>query len=242
MIKNIHGIEHHGIEPNEHVHWNNPVPQLVEMAVRRREGRLTQLGAFSTLTGKRTGRSPNDKFVVRDSSTEKTIAWGKVNQPMTPEGFDRLLDKTIRHLNTRELFVVDAWAGADEEYGKPIRLVTTKGWHALFARQLFRRPSREQMMNTHPEFVVLGVPDSLADPKTDGTTSEAYVVVNFDRKMVLIGGTHYAGEIKKSIFTIMNYLLPDRGVFPMHCSANVGSGGDVALFFGLSGTGKTTLS
>ena len=242
MFKSKFGIEEYGIAPTQEVYWNQPVPQLIEIAVRRNEAQLTRMGALAALTGKRTGRSPNDKFIVRDDQTENTIAWGKINKPIDPANFDVLYRRTIEHLNTRTLFVTDAWAGADEEYGMPIRVVATKAWHALFARQLFRRPTIDQMMNTKPEFVVLGAPDNLSDPSVDGTASEAHVVVNFTRKIVLIGGTHYAGEIKKSIFSILNYLLPDRDVFPMHCSANVGADGDVALFFGLSGTGKTTLS
>lgn len=242
MIKNKHGIEQHGIDPTRFVFWNNSVPALVEMSLQRREAQLTSTGALGALTGKRTGRSPNDKFVVRDANTDKSVAWGKVNQPITAEAFDKLHKLTIDHMNTRELFVVDALVGADKQHGLPLRVVTTKAWHALFARQLFLRPTAEQMENNKPEFVVLGAPDCLADPKTHGTNTEAYIAVDFTRKIVLIGGTHYAGEIKKSLFTIMNYVLPEKNVFPMHCSANVGSSGDVALFFGLSGTGKTTLS
>ncbi|MCG8408597.1 MAG: phosphoenolpyruvate carboxykinase (ATP) [Phycisphaerales bacterium] len=242
MIKSNYGIENHGLKPTRTVHWNNSVPDLIEQAIKREEGQLTQSGALATLTGKRTGRSPRDKFIVKDSTTEGTIAWGKVNQPITADIFDRLHEKTIKHLNEQELFVVDAWAGADNQYGLPIRLITTKAWHALFARQLFRRPTKEEMIDSKPQFLILGAPDCHADPAVDGTNSEAYVVADFARKTILIGGTHYAGEIKKSIFTTMNYLLPEKNVFPMHCSANIGQNDDVALFFGLSGTGKTTLS
>ncbi|HWL93813.1 MAG TPA: phosphoenolpyruvate carboxykinase (ATP), partial [Phycisphaerae bacterium] len=242
MIKNKFGIENHGIEPTRSVFWNSSAAALVEMAVQRREGQLTSSGAIATLTGKRTGRSPNDKYIVRDATTEKTIAWGKVNQPMTSQAFEQLHRLTLDHLNTRELFVVDARVGADDTYGIPLRVVTTKAWHALFARQLFRRPPLEELARTQPEWVVLGAPDAAADPKIHGTQSDAYIVADFTRKLILVGGSHYAGEIKKSLFTVMNYVLPEKGVFPMHCSANVGDDGDVALFFGLSGTGKTTLS
>lgn len=241
-MKSKFGLESHGLAPSRAAYWNLSPAALVEQALVRNEGQLTQSGALAALTGKRTGRSPNDKFVVRDALTESTVAWGKTNQPLSPENFDRLLKRTLDHLNARDLFVVDARGGADPAYSLPIRVVTPKAWHALFARQLFRRLSAEEHAEHNPEFVVLAAPDCHADPKTDGVVSEAYVVVNFSRKIVLIAGTHYAGEIKKSIFTILNHLLPDRGVFPMHCSANVGSAGDVALFFGLSGTGKTTLS
>jgi phosphoenolpyruvate carboxykinase (ATP) len=242
MIKSEYGIENHGLAPARHVHWNNSVPQLVEMAVARREGQLTDMGAFSALTGKRTGRSPKDKFIVKDNATESTINWGNVNKPMTPDAFDKLHGRTIEHLNQNELFVTDAFAGADPKYALPIRVIGTKAWHSLFARQLFRRPTRQELSIAKPEYLVLAAPDSLADPQRDGTNSEAYIAANFSKKTIFIGGTHYAGEIKKSIFTVMNYILPDRGVFPMHCSANVGKESDVALFFGLSGTGKTTLS
>ncbi|MFQ5430686.1 MAG: phosphoenolpyruvate carboxykinase (ATP) [Phycisphaerae bacterium] len=235
-------VERMGLKPTREVHRNLPVAELVERAIRREEGQLTRLGALATLTGKRTGRSPNDKFVVRDSATQDTVAWGKVNQPMAAEGFDRLLGKTIEHLNARELFVVDARAGADETHGMPIRLITTKAWHALFAHQLFQRLDAEALRTSRPAFVVLGAPDLHADPKTDGTNSEAFIALDLSRNIALVGGTHYAGEIKKTIFTVLNYHLPAEGVFPMHCSANVGSDGGVALFFGLSGTGKTTLS
>ena len=242
MIESNHGLDQHDIQPTKKVNWNLSVPELVEAAVCREEGELTKLGALRTLTGKRTGRSPKDKFIVRDASTEDEVAWGKVNAATTPQTFDRLHRKVLDHLNQRELFVTDAWAGADPDYGMPIRVVGTYAWHALFARQLFRRPSPDQIRDSIPKYLVLAAPECLANPASDGTHSEAFVVVNFDRRIVLIGGTQYAGEIKKSIFTALNYVLPTRGVMPMHCSANVGADGGVALFFGLSGTGKTTLS
>lgn len=242
MIPNQHGIEDHGITPEGAVHWNSSVPHLIEFAIRRHEGWMTSRGALATLTGKRTGRSPKDKLVVRDASTDKSVSWGKVNQPITPEIFDGLYDLITQYQSTHELFVVDAHAGAAPDYRVPIRVVTTHAWHALFARQLFRRPTSEEMIKTRPEWVILSAPDCLATPAEHGTNSEAFIAADFSRKTILIGGTHYAGEIKKSIFTVMNYILPDKGVFPMHCSANVGKEGDVALFFGLSGTGKTTLS
>ena len=242
MASSEYGIENHRLKPTRSVHWNCPVPQLVEMACARREGQLTNMGALACLTGKRTGRSPNDKFVVRDAATESSVDWGKVNKPATPDAFEKLLRKTTNYLNTQELWVVDAQAGADPEFAMPIRVITTKAWHALFAKQLFRRTPPHQLTSVRPEWVVMAAPDCLADPAQDGTSSEAYIVADFTKKIVLIGGTHYAGEIKKSIFTVMNYILPDRGVFPMHCSANIDFNSDVALFFGLSGTGKTTLS
>jgi phosphoenolpyruvate carboxykinase (ATP) len=242
MIKSEYGIEHHGLAPTRPVHWNYPVAGLVERAIERGEGRLTRTGALCALTGSRTGRSPNDKYIVRDAATESSVDWGKVNKPLAPAVFEKLLRRTVSHLNGQELFVLDARAGADPEYGLPIRVITTKAWHALFARQLFRRPPRQELVTQRPEFVVLAAPDCTTEPGQDGMASEAFVAVDFSRKLVLIGGTHYAGEIKKSIFTILNHLLPERGVFPMHCSANVAPSGESALFFGLSGTGKTTLS
>ena len=242
MTENNTALQSYGIKPTKDVYWNRPVAELIELSVQRSEARLTGLGALSALTGKRTGRSPKDKFIIQDSTTESSVAWGKVNQPMASEKFDGLHKLMIEHLGAKELFITDALAGADSEYGMPIRVVTTKAWHGVFARQLFRRPSAQEIAKAKPEFVVLCAPDCLADPAKHGTNSEAFIIADFTRKLVLIGGTHYAGEIKKSIFSIMNYLLPPRGVFPMHCSANVGEGGDVALFFGLSGTGKTTLS
>jgi len=242
VIPSSFGIDNHGIRTAGTVYWNEAAPTLIERSLRRFEGRMTARGALATLTYKRTGRSPKDKLVVRDATTEKTVAWGKVNQATSPETFDKLHQLIVSHLNSRDLFVVDAHAGAAPDYRVPIRLVTSHAWHALFARQLFRRPTDDEMGNSRPEWLILGAPDCLATPEIHGSNSEAFIAVDFTRKVILIGGTHYAGEIKKSIFTVMNYILPEKGVFPMHCSANVGSDGDVALFFGLSGTGKTTLS
>ncbi len=236
------GLETIGLRPTHRVHWNESVPRLVELAIGRHEGHLSNRGALVVLTGRRTGRSPNDKFIVLDRQTERTVHWGKVNQPMTPETFDRLLKLTAEHLSGKELFVVDAVAGADARHALPVRIITPYAWHALFARQLFRRPGADDPGGFVPGFTVLGAPDCHADARALTIHSEAYVVIDFGRRIVLIGGTHYAGEIKKSIFTILNHVLPDAGVLPMHCSANAGIDGDVALFFGLSGTGKTTLS
>jgi phosphoenolpyruvate carboxykinase (ATP) len=200
-------------------------------------------GALVVDTTPYTGRSPKDKFVVRDDTTESQVAWGAVNQPFEPARFDALFDRVRQHLSTRELWVQDLRGGADPAQRLPIRLVTESPWHALFARNLFLRVEGAEALAAHkPEFHILHAPSFMADRERDGTRSEAFVVLNFTKRIVLIGGTKYAGEIKKSIFTVLNYLLPLRGVFPMHCSANVGKDGDVALLFGLSGTGKTTLS
>ncbi|MCK6455610.1 MAG: phosphoenolpyruvate carboxykinase (ATP) [Phycisphaerae bacterium] len=241
-LVNPHGLEHHGIRPAATVHWNAPVPVLVEHALRRGEAQLTSLGALCARTGPRTGRSPKDKFIVRDVLTESTVDWGAVNVAIAPDVFDRLHARVAEHLARHELFVLDAWTGADPHFRMPIRVVSELAWHSLFARQLFRRATPDEQARNVPQFTVLAAPGCDADPKADGVNSNAFICVSFAKRLVLIGGTYYAGEIKKSIFTILNHLLPERDVFPMHCSANVGADGDVALFFGLSGTGKTTLS
>ena len=216
---------------------------LVEQAVRRGDGILTSLGAISCRTGKRTGRSPGDKFVVKDEQTATVVNWGKVNQPVEPEVFAALAERIKGYLaSVPEVYTFDGFAGADSAHRISLRVVTETAWHCLFARTLFLRPQPDQLKNFKPEWTILHAPNFLCDPAANGTKSEAFVGIDFTNRTVLIAGTQYAGEVKKSIFTIMNYILPKRGVFPMHCSANVGAKGDVALFFGLSGTGKTTLS
>jgi phosphoenolpyruvate carboxykinase (ATP) len=224
------------------VHRNLTPAELVETAVRRNEGILTAQGALNVTTGKYTGRSPKDKFVVKEPSVRDHINWGPVNQPMEPEVFQRLYQRVLEYLADKELFVFDGFAGADPRYRLPIRVVNEFAWQNLFVHQLFIRPTAEELAAHEPQFTVIAVPNFKADPTRDGTNSEAFIVLSFEHRVVLIGGTHYAGEMKKSVFTVMNYLLPFQGVFPMHCSANIGERGDVALFFGLSGTGKTTLS
>jgi phosphoenolpyruvate carboxykinase (ATP) len=213
---------------------------LVEAAVRRREGVLTDLGALSAVTGARTGRSPKDKFTVKEPAAAD-MDW-TANQPMDPAAFARLRDLVRAYLQNRELFVLDAYACADPAYRLPLRVVTEKAWHSLFARCLFLRPKPAELPGFRPEWTILHAADFHADPARDGTRSEVAVAISFEHRTIVACGTHYAGEIKKAVFSVLNKLLPDRGVFPMHCSANVGSAGDVALFFGLSGTGKTTLS
>src|ERR1035441_9113242 len=227
---------------SERVHFNLHAPALVECAVRRGEVRLDARGAVVGYTAPHTGRSPKDKFIVRDEITRDTVDWGAVNQPVEPEIFDALYNRVIEYLHGRELFVQDLYSGADHAYRLPIRVINQFAWHSLFVRQLFIRPSAEEIASHTPEFTVLAVPEFHADPKRDGTNSDAFIMMNFARRMVLIGGTSYAGEMKKCIFSVMNFLLPPRNVLPMHCSANVGHDGVTALFFGLSGTGKTTLS
>ncbi len=243
MIVNRYGLENHGIRESHAVHWNIAMTVMVEQAIRRGEGQLAANGALVVRTGSRTGRSPKDKFIVRDATTDSSIDWGSTNVPIEPDVFDRLHARIVRHFRDRELFVIDAWAGADPHVRMPIRVVTEFAWHALFARQLFRKPSRPERESMTPEFTVLSAPLCLTEPGEEtGLHSDVFVIINFSKKLVLVGGTQYAGEIKKSIFSILNYLLPQQGIFPMHCSANVGPENDTALFFGLSGTGKTTLS
>jgi len=235
-------IEFSGLAPQHQVHWNYGPAELVEHAVRRGEGLLAEGGAFCAVTTPHTGRSPGDKFVVKEPSSEARVWWGKVNQPLAPAHFDRLHQDVVRHLNAREIFVRDLFAGADPEFRLPVRFVTPNAWQALFVHNMFLRPSAPELSGFTPEWQVLHAPELAADPQIHGTRSSTFIVVHLARKTILIGGTRYAGELKKSIFTILNYLLPLRGALPMHCSANVGEAGDVALFFGLSGTGKTTLS
>ncbi len=223
------------------VHRNLRSAVLVEHAIRRDEARLASNGALVAYTG-RTGRSPKDKFTIKDKTTASQVHWGAVNQPFDPERFDALYERVMEHLQGRELFVQDLYAGADPTYRLPIQVVNEMAWHNLFVRALFIRPTNEEVKSHQPQFTILAAPGFTSDPARDGTNSEAFILVNFTRRIVLIGGTAYAGEMKKSIFGVMNFLLPQRGVFPMHCSANIGRNGKTALFFGLSGTGKTTLS
>jgi len=224
------------------VHRNLSTPELVEQALARGEGQLASNGALLVSTGERTGRSPNDRFVVDSPDVHDEIWWGKVNVPISEAHFDKLYGKVKAHLAKSDQFVFDGFAGADKTYRLPVRVITVKAWHSLFARTLFVRPTAEELAHHTPEFTVINAGELLANPAEDGTRTGVFVIVSFARRTVIIGGTQYGGEIKKSIFSVMNYLLPHRGVFPMHCSANIGKGGDTALFFGLSGTGKTTLS
>jgi phosphoenolpyruvate carboxykinase (ATP) len=232
----------YGLRDLGSVYRNLAAARLVEFAIRRGEGSLAANGSLSVRTGQFTGRSPKDKYVVRDASTETAVNWGSVNQPMKPEIFDQLYDRLTASLSGKDLFVQDCYGGADFEHRLAIRAIAEKAWHSLFARQLFVRATSEELEQHDPQFTILFAPDFRADPALDGTRSETCIAINFTRRMVLILGTEYAGEMKKSVFTILNHLLPATGVLPMHCSANIGDKGDTALFFGLSGTGKTTLS
>src|SRR5690606_12316558 len=219
------------------------VPQLVEKALARGEARLTIDGAVVAETGKYTGRSPKDKFIVEEESTKDKISWGSVNRAISAEVFDNLYLKVLNYLKEKEdLFVFKGFAGADKDSQLSIQVVNEYAWHNLFCHQLFIRPTEEELASHVAEFTIVSAPGFKADPAVDGTNSEAFIIISFEKKIILIGGTEYAGEMKKSIFSIMNYLLPENGILSMHCSANVGDEGDVALFFGLSGTGKTTLS
>jgi phosphoenolpyruvate carboxykinase (ATP) len=229
-----------GIRNLNNAYWNLGTAELLEHAIRRNEGLLSNRGAYSVNTGQFTGRSPKDKFIVRDELTESTVNWGAVNQPMSSETFGRLHAKVLAYLQGRDVFVEDCHGGADPSYSLPLRVITQYTWHALFARQLFIRP--DPAARHTPEFTLIFVPGFQADRAEDATNSETCIAADFTRRLVIIAGTSYAGEMKKSVFTILNYLLPERNVMPMHCSANMGASGDVALFFGLSGTGKTTLS
>lgn len=228
--------------PQPKVHRNLSVSQLVAVSLARGESKLAANGALVAYTGARTGRSPKDKFTVQDDRTRELINWGRVNQPFEPEKFDALLERILRYLQGRDLYVQDLFAGADPRYRMPVQMITEYAWHALFVRQLLLRPTPEELTTHAPEFTVIAVPEFEAVPERDGTRSSTFILADFTRRIVLIGGTKYAGEMKKSVFGLLNFLLPARDVFPMHCSANVGADGVSALFFGLSGTGKTTLS
>jgi phosphoenolpyruvate carboxykinase (ATP) len=231
-----------GIESPGTVHRNLEVDELVRIAVERGEGVLAASGALVTKTGARTGRSPKDRFVVDHGKAHDLVDWGPVNLPVQPEVFDSLFDKVRSHLSGKDLFVIDGVVGADPAHELKVRVIAELAWHALFVKQLFRRPTESALAGFEPDFLIVAAPTFEADPAEDGTNSEAFVGLDLDRKQVLICGTHYAGEMKKSMFSAGNYLFPQEGVLPMHCSANVGEKDDVALFFGLSGTGKTTLS
>jgi phosphoenolpyruvate carboxykinase (ATP) len=228
---------------NQNIQIQLSVPQLVEKVLNRNEGVLTSSGAVRAETGKYTGRSPKDKFIVEETSTKEKIEWGSVNQPISVDAFDKLYTKVINYLKEKEeVFVFKGFAGADQKYRMPIQVINEFTWHNLFAHQLFIRPNNEELLEHSPGFTVISAPNFKADPAVDGTNSETFIIVSFEKRTVLIGGTEYAGEMKKSIFSVMNYMLPEADILSMHCSANVGQEGDVALFFGLSGTGKTTLS
>jgi phosphoenolpyruvate carboxykinase (ATP) len=232
----------HGIDAAGRVYVHPSTAVLYTHALLRNEGHLAEGGPLVVDTGRHTGRSPNDKFVVREPGSEDRIWWGRVNQELDEEHFDALREKLTSYLERQDVYVVDSFAGADPAHRIAVRMITHSPWHALFAKTLFIDPTDEELAEHEPQAVILHAPPVEADPESDGTRSSTFVVLHPTRSEILIGGTYYAGEIKKSVFTLMNDRLPQEGVLPMHCSANVGDAGDVAIFFGLSGTGKTTLS
>lgn len=235
------GLDRHGITHCNDVYWNLSPAELCEHAVRNGDGSLADNGAIVCTTGPHTGRSPKDKFIVEEDATKDQIWWGAVNRPLSESQFDALHDHVVKHYRSQKLFVRDMFAGADDRTRLPLRVITETAWHNLFASQMFIKPT-DSTDGHEPRYTILNAPTCKADPAIHGTNSGTFIVLHLSRGLILIGGTAYAGEIKKSIFSLMNYLLPQDGVLSMHCSANIGAGGDTALFFGLSGTGKTTLS
>ncbi|TLX93385.1 MAG: phosphoenolpyruvate carboxykinase (ATP) [Thaumarchaeota archaeon] len=234
-------LEQMGITPGK-IHRNFQVKKLIELVIEKNEAILTANGAVSVRTGKYTGRSPDDRFIVDDEQTHDSVDWGKINHPFPEDKFYKIFEKMKRHVKDKEIFIFDGFVGADIEHRLPIRVITDHAWQNLFVRQLFIRPSAAELESHKPEYVLLALNEFKAIPEVDGTRTEAFIILNYTKKIVLIGATPYAGEIKKAMFSVMNYVLPPKDVFPMHCSANIGKKGDTALFFGLSGTGKTTLS
>ncbi len=235
-------LKQSGLDNLKTVHWNLTAPALYEQALRRGEAVLANGGALLAYTGQHTGRSPKDRFIVDEPASRDDIWWGDVNVAIDENRFEAMWRKAQAYLQNREIFVQDCFAGADPEYRLSVRVVTENAWHNLFARNMFIQPAPQEAETFAPQFTVVQVPGLHADPAQDGVNSECFILVSFSRRLVLIGGTSYAGEIKKSVFSVLNYLLPERDVLPMHCSANIGESGDTAIFFGLSGTGKTTLS
>ena len=237
------GLEVLGIHQVATAYWNLSPAELVEHALQNKEGVLAANGALMCDTGKFTGRSPKDKFTVKDEKTADSVWWGDINIPFSPEQFDALHQKMVKFLENKNVYVRDAYAGADPDYRLSLRVVNTRAWHNLFCNNLFLRPQAEELATFVPNFTILNIPEFEADPATDGTRQGNFAVINFSKGMILIGGTGYAGEMKKGIFTVLNYLLPhEKNTLSMHCSANIGAEGDTSIFFGLSGTGKTTLS
>ncbi len=242
-LKSDYGLENLGLTNLRKVYWNLPTEALYEEIVFRGEARISRQGPIIANTGKHTGRAASDKFVVKEPTTEEHVWWGQYNRPFNPDKFDDLFNRVQGFLQGRDLFVQDCYAGADPNHRMPIRIVTELAWHSFFARNMFLLPKTNEEYRRHvPDFTVLCAPSFQGLPQIDGTASNTFIVLNFAQRLAVIGNTAYAGEIKKSIFTVLNYLLPLDGVMPMHCSANVGQGRDTAIFFGLSGTGKTTLS
>jgi phosphoenolpyruvate carboxykinase (ATP) len=237
------GLQNHGLANLHRVYWNLTSGALYEEAVFRGEGNICHLGPFAVNTGKHTARAAADKFIVREQTTEDKVWWGQYNRPFNPERFSTLLTRLQGYLQGRDVFVQDLFAGSDDEARLPIRIITEKAWHSLFARTMFAKPHSVDELKRHvPEFTIIAAPGFLSSPIIDSTRTETFIIANFAERLAIIGGSSYGGEIKKTIFTVLNFLLPLDGVLPMHCSANVGDNGESAIFFGLSGTGKTTLS
>src|SRR2546430_992311 len=242
MMMSRKALEDYGLVNLGKIHWNLSPAALVEHSLARNEGKLASNGSFAATTGIHTGRSPKDKFIVSNEESASKIWWGENNHPISSESFALVRRSLADYLQGRDVYILDAAAGADPRYRMPIQVITELAWHNLFARQLFLRANESDMTSDRPGFTVLCVPQFRTNPRTHGTRSDAAIIIDFQERLVLIAGTQYAGEMKKSIFTVLNFILPAEGVLPMHCSANVGPEGDVALFFGLSGTGKTSLS
>ena len=239
--KSLAMIHKYGLNPKI-LYSNLSVPDLVEFSIQRKEAILSNTGSLSVQTGKFTGRSPDDRYIVHDNITKKTVNWGKVNHPISEGNFNSIFERMKKFVRNKELFLFNGFVGADEEARLPISIITDKAWQSLFANQIFIKPTKEEMKKHKPKVILLALNDFKSIPKKDSTNSETFIVINLKKRIILIGSTSYAGEIKKSIFSLMNYYLPKQSIFPMHCSANIGKSDDTALFFGLSGTGKTTLS
>ncbi|WP_026476156.1 phosphoenolpyruvate carboxykinase (ATP) [Alkaliphilus transvaalensis] len=241
-MNNVNQLIDSGVLSSVKSHFNLSVKELMKRAVEKEGGRIADNGALCVNTGTYTGRSPNDRFIVDEPLVHDHINWNKTNLPISKESFEKLYNKALEYMKDKELYIFDGFVGSDLQYRMPIRVINEFAYQNLFAQQMFIRPKQGELEGFNPDFTVIALPELKAIPEIDGTNSEVFIIISFEKKVVLIGGTKYSGEIKKSIFTVMNYLLPFKNVLPMHCSANVGEKGDVTLFFGLSGTGKTTLS
>jgi phosphoenolpyruvate carboxykinase (ATP) len=240
-LKSLTMIKNFGLYPKK-LYSHLSVPELVESSIQRKEAILSNTGSLSVETGKFTGRSPDDRYIVKDNMTTKTINWGKVNHPISEENFKSIFERMKKFVKNKELFLFNGFVGSDEEVRLPISIITDRAWQSIFANQIFIKPTKVDIEKYKPKVLLIALNDFKSIPQREGTNSETFIVINLKRRIILIGSTSYAGEIKKSIFSLMNYYLPEQNIFPMHCSANVGKNNDTALYFGLSGTGKTTLT
>ncbi|MEL6650044.1 MAG: phosphoenolpyruvate carboxykinase (ATP), partial [Bacteroidota bacterium] len=237
------GLDELGITNAKGIMWNLSPAELITEAIKNGEGEMTSTGAIMWDTGKFTGRAPKDRYIVDDGMTHESVWWGDINRSFSVEAFDRLYDKVVKSIDHTKLYVRDAYAGADPRYRLKVRIIDTQAIHNLFCYNMFLRPEPSELENFEPDFRILAVPEFMADPEVDGTRSKNFAIINFSKRIILVGGTGYTGETKKGVFSVLNFLLPERQkVLSMHCSANIGEEGDSAIFFGLSGTGKTTLS